>query len=456
MTMKLLVCGAFLFSFLPGPQVGDVAALAAKLLDASPAVRDAAEADLMKCGTVALRVVEEVAGRGDADTKARALRIAKAAAFVDALGYPSGRDLALEPDPWKKLEALAASTKMLDAVSGPKVGDAIVMAFPWAESYDDKSHQRDLFALREKYVEKNRVPNIGWVFSRLLRHGAADVRLHAVVGLESLGLKDQALPIFPLLKDGDARVRNAAASALLEADAGSYAKEVAGLLEDKDALVRRHVLLLLARYPGLFETDRVVAQLDDKDDVVREYAASALDGLGVRSAIPLVRSRIETEKNRRVKEALQSTLKSLESANGERRAVAVVKEWMSAKSHVESAEYHRITDPASWETLWNRHDTSARSPEVDFASNMVVAIFQGKGWNSDGVYCVSAWEDDATLRVRYDERSYQTAGPDGGGVRVSSCGFIVLPKSAKTLVLEENVQGLIGGAPVWKERARLP
>jgi hypothetical protein len=32
----------------------------------------------------------------------------------------------------------------------------------------------------------------------------------------------------------------------------------------------------------------------------------------------------------------------------------------------------------------------------------------------------------------------------------------VLPRSEKPIVLEENVQGLIGGEPIWKVRARLP
>jgi hypothetical protein len=49
----------------------------------------------------------------------------------------------------------------------------------------------------------------------------------------------------------------------------------------------------------------------------------------------------------------------------------------------------------------------------------------------------------------------KTAGPDGGGEQVTVYGFFVLPRSSKTVVLEENVQNYIGGKPVWKERASL-
>ncbi len=35
-------------------------------------------------------------------------------------------------------------------------------------------------------------------------------------------------------------------------------------------------------------------------------------------------------------------------------------------------------------------------------------------------------------------------------------GFFVLPRSPKPVVLEENVQSLLGEPPVWREQARLP
>ncbi|MGQ0613093.1 MAG: hypothetical protein ACT4PV_05075 [Planctomycetaceae bacterium] len=39
-------------------------------------------------------------------------------------------------------------------------------------------------------------------------------------------------------------------------------------------------------------------------------------------------------------------------------------------------------------------------------------------------------------------------------MRATAYGFCVLPRSEKVLVVEEDVQGIIGASPKWKERAR--
>ena len=83
---------------------------------------------------------------------------------------------------------------------------------------------------------------------------------------------------------------------------------------------------------------------------------------------------------------------------------------------------------------------------------MAIAIFLGKTWNSRGVSATVS-EDDERVRVRFDSISYQTIG---GADHVTPYGVLVIPRSAKEVVLEENVQGLIGGEPVWKVRARFP
>jgi hypothetical protein len=52
--------------------------------------------------------------------------------------------------------------------------------------------------------------------------------------------------------------------------------------------------------------------------------------------------------------------------------------------------------------------------------------------------------------------SYQTAGGiDGGRVPVTPYAFVVIPNSAKLVLIEENVQSLKEKPPVWSERARL-
>jgi hypothetical protein len=165
-----------------------------------------------------------------------------------------------------------------------------------------------------------------------------------------------------------------------------------------------------------------------------------------------------------IRPILAAALLALVAAGGEeRKPRRPLVAFSGAKSRIEKAECRRVTGRKEWTDLWLRHVgadparqddfyNEAGVPEIDFDACMVVAVFQGGSWNSAGVEVVSIDEDDARLLVRFD----QTEGPGGGGVRVNAFGVFVLPRSAKPVVLEENVQNLIGEPPVWKERARLP
>jgi hypothetical protein len=137
-------------------------------------------------------------------------------------------------------------------------------------------------------------------------------------------------------------------------------------------------------------------------------------------------------------------------------------------SHVTELAYHRITSTDDWARLWQRHKGQESDhpydlyydplalPQVDFDAFMVIAIFQGRGWNSAGLKAISISEAADRIVFRFDDKSYQTAGPDGGGDKVAAYGFFVVPRSTKPVALEENVQELIGQPPVWKERVTFP
>lgn len=105
---------------------------------------------------------------------------------------------------------------------------------------------------------------------------------------------------------------------------------------------------------------------------------------------------------------------------------------------------------------YDAHYNPIELPVVDFDRCMVLAIFGKKGWNSAGYRVESIFERDGDLIFRYDDKSYQTAGPDGGGVRVQPYGFFVLPKASHRIVVEKNVQGMIGREPVWREMRVIP
>lgn len=137
-------------------------------------------------------------------------------------------------------------------------------------------------------------------------------------------------------------------------------------------------------------------------------------------------------------------------------------------SHVKERSYFRVTSQDEWIGTWHRHQGAKGSkdydlfynplglPYIDFERCMVIAVFQGSGWNSAGLRASQILEENAQIVLRFEDKHYQTGGADGGGRKVSVYGFFVLPRSSKTVVLEENVQGYKGRPPVWKERITLP
>lgn len=130
-------------------------------------------------------------------------------------------------------------------------------------------------------------------------------------------------------------------------------------------------------------------------------------------------------------------------------------------SHVKKRAYERIASPADWKKTWLTHlgkkeDTIYRpAMEVDFDRCEVVAVFAGESWNSCGFQIDSVTEQDDSIVVRFEDISYQTVGPDGGGDRVTPFAFVVLPKSKKPITLEDNIQQYKGRPAEWKEVARL-
>lgn len=133
-------------------------------------------------------------------------------------------------------------------------------------------------------------------------------------------------------------------------------------------------------------------------------------------------------------------------------------------SQVKERSYRRAASEDEWIKIWQRHKGEKESkdydlfynplglPSIDFEKCMVIAVFQGSGWNSAGLKAVAILEKKDRIVLRFQNKWYQT-GPHAKQVTVY--GFFVLPRSSKTVVLEENVQNIIGGKPVWKERASL-
>ena len=137
-------------------------------------------------------------------------------------------------------------------------------------------------------------------------------------------------------------------------------------------------------------------------------------------------------------------------------------------SHVKERSYYRITSEKEWIKIWQRHKGVKESkdydlfynplglPEINFDKCMVIAVFQDSGSNSAGLRTTAINEEKDRIVFRFMSKFYQTAGPGGGGEQVAVYGFFVLPRSDKTVVLQEEHRSLNRNIPPsWQERATL-
>ena len=126
-------------------------------------------------------------------------------------------------------------------------------------------------------------------------------------------------------------------------------------------------------------------------------------------------------------------------------------------SHVAERGFQRIRTIDEWAKVWQRHTGQEKVkfknfegrydtfynplglPMIDFDNYMVLAVFQGSGWNCAGLKAVSLKETSDQILFRFADKPYSTAGPDGGGKKVNVYGFFVIPKSGKAIVVEERV-----------------
>ncbi len=156
-----------------------------------------------------------------------------------------------------------------------------------------------------------------------------------------------------------------------------------------------------------------------------------------------------------------------EGAADERGKVALA-QWYGRESAVDYEAWVVARDQEALKRVWVAHygpDAVGRAaqgwvqaPEVDFDRCMVVGVFNGERTNCNGERLVSVEEKGDHVLVRYDSITFQTMAMPGDvdeGDSSTPWGLFLVPWSDKTVVIEENTQGLIGGPPVWTERARI-
>jgi hypothetical protein len=121
-----------------------------------------------------------------------------------------------------------------------------------------------------------------------------------------------------------------------------------------------------------------------------------------------------------------------------------------AGSHVSKCEYRRVASIKEWAEFWKKHKGQKAGEEydlhydpvplIDFDRFMVIAIFQGGRWNSAGLKAVSIQEHNDSIIFRFDDKSYQTIGPDGGGKQVTVYGFFSICKCT-SLTINSSTSG---------------
>lgn len=137
--------------------------------------------------------------------------------------------------------------------------------------------------------------------------------------------------------------------------------------------------------------------------------------------------------------------------------------------HLTSVNHVLVQNAKTWNEWWAKiHGLKGPAwgedepPTVDFDRYDVALVSTGPGWNSYGVTFPEVVRGNGHVVVRYDHRSYQTAGPGGGGVRCNPWGIAVIDKLRSsrlfpnvTVTFEENVQSTIGQPPKWKAQAEI-
>ena len=133
-----------------------------------------------------------------------------------------------------------------------------------------------------------------------------------------------------------------------------------------------------------------------------------------------------------------------------------------ADSHCTQPSYELIKKSSELTKAWAKHlgtsedDAYRPAMVVDFDRCMVVAIFRGEQGNVRGIELEPVIEGNTALTIRFSDLGYQTGGKSNFKPPDRPYAFIVVPKSSKSIVLEENVQQYKGQPPIWNPLAKLP
>ena len=120
--------------------------------------------------------------------------------------------------------------------------------------------------------------------------------------------------------------------------------------------------------------------------------------------------------------------------------VPVVGGWAGEDSAVATPSVERIMDADAWAALWRRHAPRDQQPKVDFAKDMVIAIFTGTVSASlYGSHLETVTEDLAHI----DLMSGLFLSDVIRDKMASLYLFVVLPRSTKSITVYRRLSGIM-------------
>lgn len=158
------------------------------------------------------------------------------------------------------------------------------------------------------------------------------------------------------------------------------------------------------------------------------------------------------------------------------REVIPVVVWTGTDSQQTKESFVRCCSATDWQATWAAHlgykkyTHPPACPDVDFQSYMVIAVFR----KTSDIRVSEVVEEGECVHFRYHPCGNQTVfvpSPGSGPVKILEAGrsevdpnkpyllsfaFAVLPRCNKVIIVEEDVQDVIGNPPVWKERTTFP
>ena len=128
-------------------------------------------------------------------------------------------------------------------------------------------------------------------------------------------------------------------------------------------------------------------------------------------------------------------------------------------SGVREKAHHRVSGDEQWSKLWASHrgpDLGRHPrPQVDFDRCVLVAVFRGAASNTSALELDSVTETADAVVLRFAFPGYAT-GVGAEPHDDAPFGFILLPKTDKPIVLEQDVgERKPVHVPEWREVARL-